>query len=280
MLAGVSGGLASYFEIHPAFFRVGFVVLTLLGGSGIVIYLAAALVMPDEGKEDSVVSAALRNRRDRPWPLIGIALLGVAGVILLSHATLWPNGDAWIVLLLAGAAILWVTRQGKVEPATDAKQLAARDSRRIRRFFVALAVAFFSLVALVLVAAAIFAAVVHVHVGRGVGERTYNVAGIQDLRENYRLGIGRVVLDLSDVQLPAGKTHVNARVDVGRLDVIVPPGVALRVHGDTQFGDVNLLGSVSGGHDVERSVAQDGKRVLVLDAHVGAGSLRVNRAVR
>jgi phage shock protein PspC (stress-responsive transcriptional regulator)/predicted membrane protein len=280
MLAGVSGGLASYFEIHPAFFRVGFVVLTLLGGSGIVIYLAAALVMPDEGKEDSVVSAALRNRRDRPWPLIGIALLGVAGVILLSHATLWPNGDAWIVLLIAGAAILWVTRQGKAEPAADAKQLAARDSRRIRRFFVALAVAFFSLVALVLVAAAIFAAVVHVHVGRGIGERTYNVAGIQDLRENYRLGIGRVVLDLSDVQLPAGKTHVNARVDVGRLDVIVPPDVALRVHGDTQFGDVNLLGNVSGGHDVERSVAQDGKRVLVLDAHVGAGSLRVNRAVR
>jgi len=280
MLAGVSGGLASYFEIHPAFFRVGFVVLTLLGGSGIVIYLAAALVMPDEGKEDSVVSAALRNRRDRPWPLIGIALLGVAGVLLLSHATLWPGGDAWIVLLIAGGAILWVTRQGKAEPATDAKQLAARDSRRIRRFFVALAVAFFSLVALVLVAAAIFAAVVHVHVGRGIGERTYNVAGFQDLRENYRLGIGRVVLDLSDVQLPAGATHVNARVDVGRLDVILPPDVALRVHGDTQFGDVNLLGNVSGGHDVERSVVQDGKRVLLLDAHVGAGALRVNRAVR
>ena len=128
---------------------------------------------------------------------------------------------------------------------------------------------------------AIFAAVVHVHVGRGIGERTYNVAGIQDLRENYRLGVGKMVLDLSDVRLPAGQeTHVNARVDVGRLDVIVPPGVALRVHGDTQFGDVNLLGNISGGHDVDRSVAQGGKRVLVLDAHVGAGSLRVNRAVR
>ena len=71
MLAGVSGGLASYFEIHPAFFRVGFVVLTLLGGAGLVIYFAAALVMPDEGKQDSIVSAALRDRRDRPWPLIG-----------------------------------------------------------------------------------------------------------------------------------------------------------------------------------------------------------------
>jgi phage shock protein PspC (stress-responsive transcriptional regulator)/predicted membrane protein len=281
MLAGVSGGLASYFEIHPAFFRVGFVVLTLLGGAGIVIYLAAALVMPDEGKEDSVVSAALRNRRDRPWPLIGLALLALAGVILLSHATLWPGGDAWIVLLIAGAAILWITHQGKADATTDAKQLATRDSRRIRRFFVALAVALASLVALVLVAAAVFAAVVHVHVGRGVGERTYNVAGIQDLRENYRLGIGRIVLDLSDVQFPADdETHVNARVDVGRLDVIVPPDVALRVHGDTQFGDVNLLGDIADGHDVERSVVQDGKRVLVLDAHVGAGSLRVNRAVR
>ena len=63
MLAGVCGGLASYFEIHPAFYRVGFVVLTLLGGAGILIYLAAALVMPDEGKADSVVTAALRNRR-------------------------------------------------------------------------------------------------------------------------------------------------------------------------------------------------------------------------
>ena len=74
MLAGVSGGLARYFDIHPAVFRVGFVVLTLLGGAGVLIYAAAALVMPDEGKEDSVATAALRNRQgssvaaDRPRP--------------------------------------------------------------------------------------------------------------------------------------------------------------------------------------------------------------------
>ena len=77
MVAGVAGGLARYFDIHPAVFRVGFVVLTLLGGSGILIYVVAALVMPDEGKTDSVATAALRDRRDRPWPLIGLGLLGV-----------------------------------------------------------------------------------------------------------------------------------------------------------------------------------------------------------
>ena len=122
-LAGVCGGLARYFDIHPAVYRVGFVVLALLGGAGILIYLAAALVMPDEGHEDSFATAALRNRRDRPWPLIGLGLVAVAFVTLLSRATLWPHGDAWILLLIAGAAILWITRQGKRAPA-DAAALA------------------------------------------------------------------------------------------------------------------------------------------------------------
>src|SRR3954453_9551515 len=77
MVAGVCGGLARYFDITPAFYRVGFVVLTLLGGAGILIYAAAALVIPDEGEEDSIAAAALRSRRDRPWPLIGLALVGI-----------------------------------------------------------------------------------------------------------------------------------------------------------------------------------------------------------
>src|SRR4051794_29373153 len=126
MLAGVCGGLASYFEIHPAFYRVGFVVLTLLGGAGILIYLAAVLVMPAQGEADSVASAAFRSRRDRPWPLIGLGLLAVGAAVLLSHATLWPHGDAWIVLLIAGGAILWITRHSTTGTAesTDATALA------------------------------------------------------------------------------------------------------------------------------------------------------------
>src|SRR5690349_7281212 len=183
MLAGVCGGLASYFEIHPAFYRVGFVVLTLLGGARILIIRAAAPVMPDEGKADSVVTAALRNRRDRPWPLIGVGLLAVGAAVLLSRATLWPSGDAWVPLLLVGAAIVWITRHD-----TTAREDSHRLRRIVRGFFIALG----SLVALVLVAASIFAAVIHVHLGRGMGDRTYDVAGVQDLRDNYRLGIGHL----------------------------------------------------------------------------------------
>src|ERR687887_1348772 len=108
MLAGVCGGLARYFELNPAFYRVGFVVLTLLGGAGILIYLAAALVIPDEGKTDSIAAEALRERREKPWQVIGLGLVAVAVAVLLSRATLWPRGDAaWILVLLAGAVVLW-----------------------------------------------------------------------------------------------------------------------------------------------------------------------------
>src|SRR2546422_5156086 len=94
MLAGVCGGLARYFDLNPAFYRVGFVVLTLLGGAGVLIYVAAALVIPEEGKADSIAAGPLRGRRERPWPLIGLGLLAVAGAVLLSRGTLWPRGDA------------------------------------------------------------------------------------------------------------------------------------------------------------------------------------------
>jgi len=278
-LAGVCGGLARYFDIHPAVYRVGFVVLTLLGGAGILIYLAAALVMPDEGHEDSFATAALRNRRDRPWPLIGLGLVAVAFVTLLSRATLWPHGDAWILLLIAGAAILWITRQGKRAPA-DAAALATEDSRRIRRLVKRLTIALVTLTALLLVGAAVVAATFNVHLGNGVGDRTYVVGGTQDLRGSYKLGIGEMILDLRNVPFTKAETHVKARVDIGSLRVIVPRDVALQVRGDAQLGEVHILGRFDDGRHARSSIVQSGNHVLVLDTHVGIGQVRVTRAVQ
>jgi hypothetical protein len=178
--------------------------------------------------------------------------------------------------------ILWITRHDSAPAATaaDGTALAARDSRRIRRLFRGILIAIAAFVALVLVALATFAAIVNVHLGHGVGDRTYDVAGIQDLRHDYTLGIGDMRVDLGNVRLPAGETRVKARVDVGKLVVVVPRNVAVRVHGDAHYGQVNVFGNFADGHDVDRIVRESGARVLVLDAHVGAGKLRVVRAVR
>src|SRR5690606_23641274 len=48
VLFGVCGGLANYFQIDPVLIRVGFVALTLAGGSGLLIYLVLAIIMPGD----------------------------------------------------------------------------------------------------------------------------------------------------------------------------------------------------------------------------------------
>jgi len=54
MIAGVCGGLASYFEIDPTLVRLGFVALLLLGGSPVLAYLVLWLLMPlDEHINDT-----------------------------------------------------------------------------------------------------------------------------------------------------------------------------------------------------------------------------------
>jgi phage shock protein C len=48
MLGGVCGGLGQYFNIDVTLIRVLFVVLTLLGGAGPLIYLAMWIIVPNE----------------------------------------------------------------------------------------------------------------------------------------------------------------------------------------------------------------------------------------
>ncbi len=46
MLAGVCAGIAEYFNIDPTLVRLGWVLFCILGGSGILVYIICALVIP------------------------------------------------------------------------------------------------------------------------------------------------------------------------------------------------------------------------------------------
>ena len=54
MIAGVAAGLAEYLDIDPALVRVLFVLLTLFGGHGILVYLILWLVMPQESVSEKI----------------------------------------------------------------------------------------------------------------------------------------------------------------------------------------------------------------------------------
>ena len=47
-LAGVCGGLAEYFNLDATLIRVLFVVLAVLGGSGLILYVAMWIIVPKE----------------------------------------------------------------------------------------------------------------------------------------------------------------------------------------------------------------------------------------
>ena len=46
MIDGVCGGIAEYFDVDPPVVRLGVVVLSLLGFSGILAYIIAAIIIP------------------------------------------------------------------------------------------------------------------------------------------------------------------------------------------------------------------------------------------
>jgi predicted membrane protein len=135
-------------------------------------------------------------------------------------------------------------------------------------------------VAAFLIAAAVFAATLPVHLSHGIGDETYVVSDASSLQDSYTLGIGDLRLDLSNLELPVGQTHIKTRVDIGRVTVIVPPDATVQAVGEAGFGEVRLLGNETDGRDADLEVHETDTRVLVLDSRVGAGQVVVVRALR
>jgi phage shock protein PspC (stress-responsive transcriptional regulator) len=126
-LGGVCAGLARYFDLNPLIYRIAFAALALAGGTGILLYAAAWLVVPEEGTEDSIASEAIKNHRDRPGMLIGVGLLGFAAILWLSSVHWWPSpGNLWLAAALAGAAIVWWQTRGRDRAAAAPGEPAPR----------------------------------------------------------------------------------------------------------------------------------------------------------
>ncbi|MBQ6160197.1 MAG: PspC domain-containing protein [Oscillospiraceae bacterium] len=47
VLSGVCGGVAEYLEVDPTVVRMIWVGATLLGGCGVLLYIAGAILMPE-----------------------------------------------------------------------------------------------------------------------------------------------------------------------------------------------------------------------------------------
>ena len=312
VIAGVCGGFARYFNIDPVFTRIAAVALAFVGGAGLLLYLAALLLMPsDEG--DAPVAASGEGR-NRVLVIVGVgALLLVAWPFLLGGGLLLAGVGIPLALLVGTGVLVWWLVSGE-GPSGDAGQVAKRAALGIGVLVLCCILFFGGAIAAAagpdwLVPALVIAAGAAVVVGAfmkpirwlvppalalalaagivaaagidldgGVGEREYRPASTTDLRDRYELGVGDLVVDLRETDLPAGDVPLEMDVGVGEAMVIVPEDVCVATNADVGIGNVRTFGHDNGGIDVDfedsPDAAPDVTRV-VLDADVGLGQVRV-----
>jgi phage shock protein C len=111
VLGGVAAGFGRYLDVDPVLVRLGFVLLAFVNGLGILLYLAAWLLMPRgdavaatgtgfEALREAGSQMAAEVRRGVPDPAaaqlaIG-SLLVVVGSLLLLHNLGWLHWPYWM----------------------------------------------------------------------------------------------------------------------------------------------------------------------------------------
>ncbi|MFN0090734.1 MAG: PspC domain-containing protein, partial [Acidimicrobiales bacterium] len=136
-VAGVAGGLGRWLGVDPAVVRVAFVVLTVIGGSGLVIYAAGWLLLPGEadgGGETAPIARRWLAATDGR-PAVRALLLVAAVIAALSALGEHGSFTSLVALLLigAGAVLVFVDRDAPraaapAAPAAPAAAVAATPS--------------------------------------------------------------------------------------------------------------------------------------------------------
>ncbi|HEX2313706.1 MAG TPA: PspC domain-containing protein, partial [Thermomonospora sp.] len=121
ILAGVCVGLGRYTRVDPVVLRVGFAVLTLAGGPGILVYLAAYLLIPGDAGQAAALERALRRRFDADTVLVLLGgLMGATTVLITMVGGLSEDALAAVTVL---ALVLLVAHARKVDFGAVARGL-------------------------------------------------------------------------------------------------------------------------------------------------------------
>jgi phage shock protein C len=108
VIAGVCGGLGSYFGTDPLWFRLGFVVTTLAGGAGVLIYLIAWLILPAALPGEAL--EARRSGQVSAGALIGgVALVALGLTLLADQFVPWLDQVIWpLAVVAAGVGLIYL----------------------------------------------------------------------------------------------------------------------------------------------------------------------------
>ena len=101
------------------------------------------------------------------------------------------------------------------------------------------------------------------------------------MRDTYELGMGELVVDLRQTDLPAGDVPVKIDLGIGEARLIVPDDVCVATDAQVGIGEARTFERHNDGVDVDvddlPDASPDTTRLLV-KADVGIGSLRIGTA--
>jgi phage shock protein PspC (stress-responsive transcriptional regulator) len=115
VLAGVAAGIADRMNVSVGLVRLGFLVSALFGGFGVLLYLAAWVLMPEAGETDSAADRWLDRLRD-PNRRVGAILIGAAVAIVV--VSLAPIAVVALAALVIGGAMLSSERRSSAPAST------------------------------------------------------------------------------------------------------------------------------------------------------------------
>mgnify|MGYP001601257139 FL=1 len=121
-IAGVCGGLARYFGVDPLPIRLGFILLSLWSGVGVLIYLIMVLGVPEEPSTQVVTDPILPQEHGQEDPearrmrMLGVILLLGGLYLLIRNVALFSQTGERIIalLLIAGGFIILLLRPGRI----------------------------------------------------------------------------------------------------------------------------------------------------------------------
>jgi phage shock protein PspC (stress-responsive transcriptional regulator) len=134
------------------------------------------------------------------------------------------------------------------------------------------------LLALLLAPLAVTASFITTPLEGGIGDHRYAPVSADDVRDEYRSLGGRLVLDLTGLNLGPGLVHISASVAVGQLMVILPPEASVELRSRVGAGDSYLLGSQDVGTSLDNSYVRRNpyRTTYVLDLEAGIGEVFVD----
>lgn len=103
VLAGVCGGVAEYFNVDPVIVRLIWVLATVIYGVGFILYIIAAIIMPQDSSEETIRYQEGEYDSEKGKKVLGISLIVFGILFMAKRFFFWIDSE----VLIAAAFIFF-----------------------------------------------------------------------------------------------------------------------------------------------------------------------------